>query len=69
MSGVTGKHGGNYKSEKDYERGKREHKNLNGEDLVFDKTLGLIVDQKTGIKYELKPVVEYWTDCLNFLYC
>lgn len=55
LSGVTGKHGGNYKSERDYERGKREQK-INGRDLVYDQNLGLIVDQKSGMKYELKPV-------------
>ncbi|XP_063916342.1 uncharacterized protein LOC135132248 isoform X2 [Zophobas morio] len=59
LSGLTGKHGGNYKSERDYERGKREHGKLNGEDLVYDQKLGLIVDQKSGIAYELKPIVEY----------
>ncbi|XP_044252875.1 uncharacterized protein LOC123003899 isoform X1 [Tribolium madens] len=59
LSGVTGKHGGNYKRERDYERGKREGKKLDGRDLVYDQKMGLIVDQKTGIAYELKPVVEY----------
>ena len=59
LSGLTGKHGGNYKSERDYERGKREHSKLNGEDLVYDQKLGLIVDQKSGSAYELKPIVEY----------
>ncbi|RZC36828.1 uncharacterized protein BDFB_011843, partial [Asbolus verrucosus] len=54
LSGLTGKHGGNYKSEKDFERGKREYKKLDGNDLIYDSKIGLIVDQKTGIHYELK---------------
>lgn len=54
LSGVSGRHGGNYKSEKDYERGKREDKILDGSDLIFEPKTGIIVDQKTGLAYELK---------------
>ncbi|CAH1376698.1 unnamed protein product, partial [Tenebrio molitor] len=59
LSGVTGKHGGNYRSQKDFERGKREFNKINGENLFYDPKMGLIVDQKSGIAYELKPVVDY----------
>ncbi|KAL3273773.1 hypothetical protein HHI36_015200 [Cryptolaemus montrouzieri] len=61
LSGVTGKHGGNYKSEQDYERGKREQKkkrvkSINGDYLLYKPDSGRVVDQKSGITYELKPV-------------
>lgn len=52
---MTGKHGGNYKNEKDFERGKREYKKFDGRNLVYDENVGLVVDQSTGLKYELKP--------------
>ncbi|KAK9883753.1 hypothetical protein WA026_001941 [Henosepilachna vigintioctopunctata] len=60
LSGITGKHGGNYKSEQDSERGKREQKKrakpINSESLFYKPETGRIIDQKTGIIYELKPV-------------
>ncbi|XP_045477591.1 uncharacterized protein LOC123682830 isoform X1 [Harmonia axyridis] len=61
LSGVSGKHGGNYMSEKDFERRKREQKkrkikSLNGDYLLYQPETGRVVDHKTGITYELKPV-------------
>lgn len=53
---MTGKHGGNYKKAPEHERGKREHEQLQGQDLVFHTDTGLIVDEKTGIAYKLQPV-------------
>lgn len=63
VSGVTGKHGGNYRKAPEHERGKREHQQeeeqqqqLHGQDLVFQTETGLIVDEKTGKTYKLQPV-------------
>ncbi|XP_044759410.1 uncharacterized protein LOC123317102 [Coccinella septempunctata] len=61
LSGVTAKHGGNYMTEKDFDRRKREQKkrkikSLNGDYLLYQPETGRVVDHKTGITYELKPV-------------
>lgn len=61
LSGASGKHGGNYMTEKDFDRRKREPKkkkikSLNGDYLLYQPETGRVVDHKTGITYELKPV-------------
>lgn len=53
VSGVTGKHGGNYRKAPEHERGKREH---HESDLLFNPKTGLIVDEQTGVSYQLQPV-------------
>lgn len=53
VTGVTGKHGGNYRKAPEHERGKREQQL---KDLFLHADTGLIVDEKTGIKYKLQPI-------------
>lgn len=56
LSGRSRKHGGNYRKLNDF-RGKREQQKSFGEDLIFDPKQGIVIDQNTGTKYKLNPLL------------
>lgn len=66
LNGKAQKHGGNYRAVNDY-RGKREQTTGRiraqpqsprtfGESLTFDADQGLVVDEETGVRYQLNPI-------------
>lgn len=55
LEGKAQKHGGNYRKAKDY-RGKRDHEKTFAESLSFDPKEGIVVDERSGNRYELKPI-------------
>lgn len=55
------RHGGNYREERDYGRGKREQKKrrikgIDGRNLIYRPDTGIVVDGKSGQRYELRPL-------------
>ncbi|CAG9812652.1 unnamed protein product [Phaedon cochleariae] len=53
------KHGGNYRRGKDYRRKREQKQRSFGEGLVFDADLGVIIDEKTGVRYNLSPIPKF----------
>ncbi|XP_057653647.1 uncharacterized protein LOC130892306 isoform X1 [Diorhabda carinulata] len=61
LDGNVKKHGGNYKAVND-NRGKREQNRVNkrtptnfGQALVFNADEGVVIDEQTGLRYQLSP--------------
>ncbi|XP_056636934.1 uncharacterized protein LOC130445368 isoform X2 [Diorhabda sublineata] len=61
LDGNVKKHGGNYKAVND-NRGKREQNRINkrtptnfGQALVFNADEGVVIDEQTGLRYQLSP--------------